>query len=236
MVEEQAQTYESAESKAEKSLVVSVIVSRVNNNASGRQGGFIKEVNGRWYRASDRYSRERVGQQFRDLLHNQYKSSTKAKFAKKKHREEKNTQKSVSSHDESFSHRRSSGRIQVLDNPPSLVTMHPDSYIDDIGTTELPSQDSFALDTVDQQQVDPYRHLPNFMLENRNNEHDTDESLRSEDLEPLQAEISSSTTKEYEMNYQPDDSFVNSFLQENDSAMTNHIFSAPTHSATSNKD
>lgn len=82
MVEEQMDNYANARSKTDKSLVVSILVNRVR--AANPQGGFVKNFGGRWYRVSDRYSREKVGQQFRDLLHTKYRSSTKAKAEKRK--------------------------------------------------------------------------------------------------------------------------------------------------------
>ncbi|CAB9515867.1 Nitrilase family, member 2 [Seminavis robusta] len=82
MVEEQMDNYSNAKTKTDKSLVVSILVNRVRHAAP--EGGFVKNVGGRWYRVSDRYSREKVGQQFRDLLHLKYKSSTKAKAEKRK--------------------------------------------------------------------------------------------------------------------------------------------------------
>jgi hypothetical protein len=55
--------YNAARTKTDKSLVVSVLVNRVRHTNS--EGGFVKNYGGRWYRVSDRYSREKVGQQFR---------------------------------------------------------------------------------------------------------------------------------------------------------------------------
>ena len=63
MVEEQMDNYANARTKTDKSLVVSVLVNRVR--AANPQGGFVKNYGGQWYRVSDRYSREKVGQQFR---------------------------------------------------------------------------------------------------------------------------------------------------------------------------
>jgi hypothetical protein len=55
--------YNAARTKTEKSLVVSGLVNRVRHANS--HGGFVKNYGGKWYRVSDRYSREKVGQQFR---------------------------------------------------------------------------------------------------------------------------------------------------------------------------
>lgn len=77
--------YANARTKTDKSLVVSILVNRVRH--ANPEGGFVKNYGGRWYRVSDRYSREKVGQQFRDLLHTKYRSSTKAKAEKRKRQE-----------------------------------------------------------------------------------------------------------------------------------------------------
>lgn len=82
MVEEQMDNYSNARTKTDKSLVVSVLINRVRH--ANPEGGFVKNYGGRWYCVSDRYSREKVGQQFRDLLHTKYRSSTKAKAEKRK--------------------------------------------------------------------------------------------------------------------------------------------------------
>ena len=63
MVEEQMDNYANARTKTDKSLVVSILINRVR--AANQEGGFVKNFGGEWYRVSDRYSREKVGQQFR---------------------------------------------------------------------------------------------------------------------------------------------------------------------------
>ena len=63
MVEGQMDNYANARTKTDKSLVVSVLVNRVRQ--ANPEGGFVKNFGGRWYRVSERYSREKVGQQFR---------------------------------------------------------------------------------------------------------------------------------------------------------------------------
>jgi hypothetical protein len=47
------------------------------------EGAFIKYENDSWYEVSDRYAREKVGAWFRDCLSHKYKSSSKAKHARK---------------------------------------------------------------------------------------------------------------------------------------------------------
>jgi hypothetical protein len=74
--------YSQATSKIEKSIIVSEIVEKVRG--SSPNGGFVKNVDGFWYEVGDHLAREKVGQSIRDSLHDQYRSSTKAK----KHRRE----------------------------------------------------------------------------------------------------------------------------------------------------
>lgn len=72
--------YSMSLSKAEKSLIVSEIVETIRNAG----GCFARFENGTWYEVGDRIAREKVGAQFRDCLHMQYRSSTKAKTARRR--------------------------------------------------------------------------------------------------------------------------------------------------------
>jgi len=84
VVEENLADYSNCQTKLDKSLVVSKIVD--STRQASPEGGFVKNVEGRWYEVGDRNAREKVGQAFRDLLHTQYRSSTKAKALRKKER------------------------------------------------------------------------------------------------------------------------------------------------------
>ena len=76
-----------AESKVFKSIVVSSIVNWVHKESPN--GGFVKKMNdGRWCEVGDNLAREKVAQSFRDLLHDQYKSSTKSKRQRRKLQEQ----------------------------------------------------------------------------------------------------------------------------------------------------
>eukprot|EP00339_Tiarina_fusa_P023174 CAMPEP_0117007708 /NCGR_PEP_ID=MMETSP0472-20121206/7494_1 /TAXON_ID=693140 ORGANISM="Tiarina fusus, Strain LIS" /NCGR_SAMPLE_ID=MMETSP0472 /ASSEMBLY_ACC=CAM_ASM_000603 /LENGTH=343 /DNA_ID=CAMNT_0004709559 /DNA_START=45 /DNA_END=1076 /DNA_ORIENTATION=+ len=78
--------YSLAKNKAEKSSIVSAIVDRVRE--ASPVGAFIKqEDNGEWWEVDDSFAREKIGCIFRDILHKQYRSSTKAKQARKKAQE-----------------------------------------------------------------------------------------------------------------------------------------------------
>lgn len=69
--------YSEATTKLDKSLIVSLIVDTVRQKSP--DGGFVKFENDCWHEVGAHIAREKVGQSFRDLLHTQYKSSTKAK-------------------------------------------------------------------------------------------------------------------------------------------------------------
>jgi len=66
----------------EKSKIVRDIIESVRQ--ASPQGGFVKKVNGEWFDVGERARREKTGQQIRDLLHHDYKSSTKAKARTRK--------------------------------------------------------------------------------------------------------------------------------------------------------
>ena len=67
--------YASASTRLEKSFVVSKIMKVVKNKG----GSFVRIVNDAYYDIGGRNAREKVGQALRDLLHDQYRSSTRSK-------------------------------------------------------------------------------------------------------------------------------------------------------------
>ena len=72
--------YSKATTKADKTMIVSRIVESIINSG----GGFVKvEKDGRWSEVVEHYAREKVSQSLRDHLHDQYKSSTRAKRSRK---------------------------------------------------------------------------------------------------------------------------------------------------------
>ena len=75
--------YSKAKNKVEKSNIVSAIIDAVREKAP--IGAFVKQDrDGTWWEVEDTFAREKIGCIFRDILHTQYRSSTKAKFARKK--------------------------------------------------------------------------------------------------------------------------------------------------------
>lgn len=72
--------YAQAETKTQKSEIVSVIMDRVLKEEGTI---FVKLVNGRYHHVDDSAAREKVGGMLRDRLHMRYKSSSKAKSVKR---------------------------------------------------------------------------------------------------------------------------------------------------------
>lgn len=73
-----AKRYAKAKTRLDKSMIISEIVVAVREKSPSNTG-FVKRVGTRWYTLNDRFSRERVSQSLRNILQDQYRSSTKAK-------------------------------------------------------------------------------------------------------------------------------------------------------------
>jgi hypothetical protein len=74
--------YSNSQFKLDKTLIISEIVQAVRET-SPTKTGFVKKVNSRWQAVGDHLSREKVSQGLRNILSDQYRSSSKAK---KRHR------------------------------------------------------------------------------------------------------------------------------------------------------
>jgi hypothetical protein len=72
--------YSQVDSKAAKSAIVSEIITMIRQ----ADGNFCRFQNGAWFEVEDQYAREKVGALLRDLLHTQYRSSAKAKLARRR--------------------------------------------------------------------------------------------------------------------------------------------------------
>jgi hypothetical protein len=77
-----AEEYRTAQTKNEKSYVVSNVMKILRNACP--VGSFVTLEKGRWWEVSDRTAREKVGTFFRDLCSPDYKSSSKNKIAQRK--------------------------------------------------------------------------------------------------------------------------------------------------------
>jgi hypothetical protein len=80
------QQYLDAPGKLEKSRIVTQVMKIIRQNAP--VGAFVTFENGRYYEVSERTAREKVGGFFRDSLPAEYRSSAKAKLARKKAQDE----------------------------------------------------------------------------------------------------------------------------------------------------
>jgi hypothetical protein len=67
--------YSQADTRTAKSAIVSEIITMIRQAG----GNFCKYKRGKWLEVGDHHAREKVGASLRDLLHTQYRSSTKAK-------------------------------------------------------------------------------------------------------------------------------------------------------------
>lgn len=76
------QDYLGATGKLEKSRIVTKIMRTIRQYSP--VGGFVSYENGRYFEVSQRTAREKVGSFFRDSLHTVYRSSSKAKLARKR--------------------------------------------------------------------------------------------------------------------------------------------------------
>lgn len=72
------------DTKAGKTIIVSRIMDMVRSNSPGGQGAFIRWHEERWWEVDEVGARYKVSAIMRDLLPSQYKSSTKAKVAKRR--------------------------------------------------------------------------------------------------------------------------------------------------------
>lgn len=82
LVESHLHGYSAARNKVEKTVIVTSIIDAVKQVSP--DGGFVKYEDGCWWEVDDAFAREKIGCLFRDSLHTQYRSSTKAKLARKK--------------------------------------------------------------------------------------------------------------------------------------------------------
>ena len=76
------QDYLDAPGKLEKSRIVTKIMRTIRQMSP--VGSFVSYENGRYFEVSQRTAREKVGAFFRDSLHQVYRSSSKAKLARKR--------------------------------------------------------------------------------------------------------------------------------------------------------
>jgi hypothetical protein len=84
IVKDHISRYANAKNKAEKTVVVNMIMNAVQGEDK-RKGLFVRQHAGRtWWEVEDTVAREKVGCMIRDALHTKYRSSSRAKFLKKR--------------------------------------------------------------------------------------------------------------------------------------------------------
>lgn len=83
IVQRHIEQYAQAKNKADKTKTVNSILEEVQQGGNDR-GMFVRNHNGEWWEVEDSIAREKVGCMIRDILHMRYRSSSKAKFEKKK--------------------------------------------------------------------------------------------------------------------------------------------------------
>lgn len=74
--------YKQCTNKIDKTAVVTRLVDMVREACP--TGAFVKQINGRWWECDGHACREKVGYVLRDLLHERYRSSSKAKVARRR--------------------------------------------------------------------------------------------------------------------------------------------------------
>ena len=77
LLQSHVEEYERAQSRLEKSIIVSAVVRQIQDTSP--LGRFVRRKDNAWVEVGEGAAREKVGQGFRDLLDTKYKSATKAK-------------------------------------------------------------------------------------------------------------------------------------------------------------
>jgi len=132
--------YSKANSKLEKSYILSDIVARVRANSP--YGGFVKKCpeTKRWYEVGDFLAREKTSQAFRDALSDQYKSSNSAKKKRRQVAQAVKFEKAYSASNLGYdaaaepldAYAQSSSKLMRVERPRSLSFDNNDVLLGDI--------------------------------------------------------------------------------------------------------
>jgi hypothetical protein len=95
LVQNQVEGYSNAKFKRDKTSIISNILDAVQEQCP--EGAFVQFDGRSWWEISDSKAREKIAATFRDCLHDQYKSSTKSKVAKRRARKAASTSMMVDS-------------------------------------------------------------------------------------------------------------------------------------------
>jgi len=124
MVQMRLDRYDEAETKSEKSKIVSEVVKAVRS--SGGHFARYDETNCQWHEVGDRLAREKTSGLFREYLYTKYRSSSKSKIARKK--EISMRMSSTSSYSNvnvsSYSHARNERSTEDDDESTAIVAKH----------------------------------------------------------------------------------------------------------------
>jgi hypothetical protein len=139
--------YSEARNKLEKSAIVSSIVGSIKQAAPN--GAFVKFEQGCWWEVEDGVAREKVGCLLRDSLHTQYRSSTKAKLARRRAKNKLMADGIGGADELSSSNHSSYGySISINSNHSSINSSYNSSY----SSADLNNSNSslFSLDVVEE--------------------------------------------------------------------------------------
>ena len=135
--------YSECSTKLERSFIVSRILKTIRQD-----GGFVRQVEGRWYEVGDRNAREKIGQAFRDLLHTQFRSSTKAKASIRKERGEDSLSHSTNSRSRaSPSNTKKVKHSSYIRSPSAPLQSEQQPHLEPVPQRSL-SEDSFPISEV----------------------------------------------------------------------------------------
>ncbi|KAL3919734.1 MAG: hypothetical protein SGILL_003607 [Bacillariaceae sp.] len=83
LIKENLAAYGKATNKVDKTEIVSAIMDDIRKDCDD-EPAFVKKEEGTWWEVDDAFAREKIGCIFRDSLFTKYRSSTKAKLARRK--------------------------------------------------------------------------------------------------------------------------------------------------------
>lgn len=143
----QISLYIDAYSKAETKFDKTTIVSSILDSVRQKGGLFVKEASdGEWIEVSEDLKRDKIGQAFRDTLHSQYKSSTRAKRRRWKQEEKQRGQGGAKIVDAPTGRKSVAEQIQHLEsavltnNAVAHATQQLSFHLDTLGGAMAPDE------------------------------------------------------------------------------------------------
>eukprot|EP00980_Cylindrotheca_fusiformis_P013693 scaffold3515_cov126-Cylindrotheca_fusiformis.AAC.42 len=133
LIDKHLKGYSQARGKVPKSAIVSDIMRSVR--AVCPEPTFVKFEDGSWWEVDKAFAREKIGCMFRDALHPQYRSSTKAKSARKKAQSPSTTLRQAENVPISVNIGRSSSVASSASSQSSDSTLPEESYASSLVTS-----------------------------------------------------------------------------------------------------